>query len=129
MSLVAIRLLFVGDGIFALDFYGAAIVLEFALGMLVATIYLRQKSISPIILGVVVTIAVGFLVASLYSDVLERHDYEDGLRLIYWGVPAAALLLVCVFIERTYGWAKIGVLRHLGDASMCKPRHRKLIYR
>jgi exopolysaccharide production protein ExoZ len=115
VALVAMRALIVGDRIVFLDFYGNPIVLEFVLGMFVAAVYLRRK-LSPATLAVALAIAAALLWASLENGVLARHDYDDR-RLIYWGLPAAGLVLVSVFIEKQYGWPRIALLRHLGDAS------------
>jgi exopolysaccharide production protein ExoZ len=115
VALVAMRALIVGDRIVFLDFYGNPIVLEFVLGMFVAAVYLRRK-LSPATLAVALAIAAALLWASLENGVLARHDYDDR-RLIYWGLPAAGLVLVSVFVEKQYGWPRIALLRHLGDAS------------
>src|SRR5205085_9825544 len=44
------------------------------------------------------------------------HDYMD-FRLVEWGLPAAELLLLCVYAERRFGWPHWPLLRRLGDAS------------
>jgi hypothetical protein len=56
--------------------------------------------------------AFALLWANLHNGILTTHHYGDR-RLIYWGVPAAGIVLVSVFIEKQCGWQPIALLRVL----------------
>jgi exopolysaccharide production protein ExoZ len=55
--------------------------------------------------------------ASIFAaGVLQNVSDGDG-RALYWGVADAALLFVCVSVEKRWGWPKWRFLSKLGDAS------------
>jgi exopolysaccharide production protein ExoZ len=94
-----------------LDFYGAPIVLDFVMGMIVAWLYLERRIPSG-------AIAIVFLAGlAVFAAGVLKHVSGGDDRALYWGTADAAFLLVCVFIEKQWGWPNWGFLSSLGDAS------------
>ncbi len=110
-SLVALRWLF-DRASPLLDFYGAPIILDFVLGMLVAWTYITRRSVQP------VTIVVGFAVSAAMFAAGVLHGTASGDdRVIFWGVSGAALLFATLFIDKQRGWRTPRVVTLLGNAS------------
>lgn len=109
-ALALLRFLFLGADP-ALDFYGAPIVLDFVLGMLVAWAYLRYSSVSVATIALVLAASIMTFAAGLVHGVSGGYE-----RLTYWGLSDTGLLFACLFIEKGWGWRNWG-LSPLGEAS------------
>jgi exopolysaccharide production protein ExoZ len=97
---------------FFLDFYGAPIILDFALGMIVAWSYLSRARMTP------ARIIVTLVLSSMVFAAGFMHGVGSGLeRLLFWGAPAAGLLLALVFIEKSTQWSNFSLVAQLGQAS------------
>jgi len=95
----------------ALRFWSQPIVIEFALGVLIATLYRSGVSLGwmhrcALALAAIATIA---LASPVYP--LSWH------RPLYWGVPAAALVAAAVLGRDLGEGFFAGIARRLGDAS------------
>jgi exopolysaccharide production protein ExoZ len=110
LTLALLRARFPGAS-YLLNFYGAPIVLDFALGMIVAWFYLERRIPSAVI-AVVLLAGLAMFAAGVLMHVSGGDD-----RALYWGTADAAFLFVCVFIEKTWGWPNWSFLSDLGDAS------------
>ncbi len=110
-ALVALRWLFLGASPL-LDFYGAPVVLDFVLGMVVAWIYLERPSIGIATVGLVLTLSVAVFAAGVIHGVGGGEE-----RVLYWGVADTGILLSVLFIEREWGWWNPNIIATLGDAS------------
>lgn len=95
--LVTVGSIFTLPGI--INFYTNPIILEFALGMMIATLKIR---VPP----VVIPIAIGLLVC--------LHNIID-FRLVHFGMPAA--VLVAGFVNIEHRMPHVAILKLLGDAS------------
>ena len=103
---------FLGDEEGIIDFYGSPMTYEFMLGMIVGWLYFRCATIAWEVLVGVIAISAIIIAAGIHLDIAE----EDS-RVVFWGIPAAGIVLVSVFVERMYGWPQEPLLRLLGDAS------------
>jgi peptidoglycan/LPS O-acetylase OafA/YrhL len=110
-ALVALRWLFLGASPL-LDFYGAPVVLDFVLGMVVAWIYLERPSIGIATVGLVLTLSVAVFAAGVIRGVGGGEE-----RVLYWGLADTGILLSVLFIEREWGWWNPNIIATLGDAS------------
>lgn len=110
LGLMTLRLLAPGEGRL-LDFYGATINLDFILGMIVGWLFIeRRVSLSTIV--VVGVLGLSVFAAGVFEDVSGGDD-----RALYWGVSSAALLFVCVFVEKQWNWLKWRLVAALGETS------------
>jgi exopolysaccharide production protein ExoZ len=109
-ALVVLRALF-GDKSHLLNFYGATVALDFVLGMIVAWLCLARNE-SPWIIATVFLAGASIFAAGVLQNVSDGDE-----RALYWGVADAALLFVCVSVEKRWGWPKWRFLSKLGDAS------------
>jgi exopolysaccharide production protein ExoZ len=110
-ALVVLRWLFLGASPL-LDFYGAPVVLDFVLGMVVAWIYLERPSIGIATVGLVLTLSVAVFAAGVIRGVGGGEE-----RVLYWGLADTGILLSVLFIEREWGWWNPNIIATLGDAS------------
>ncbi|QZT58426.1 acyltransferase family protein [Mycolicibacterium austroafricanum] len=101
-----------GTSVGSIDFYFQSIILEFALGMLVASLFLQGKIdfVGPII-GIIV-ILVGFS-AMLTLDGL----YTFSNRAFIYGIPAAAIIIGVLAFESSSKSLRMPILQFIGDAS------------
>jgi exopolysaccharide production protein ExoZ len=95
-----------------LDFYGAPVVLDFVLGMLVAWIYLERRSV-PI---ATITVVLAASAAVFAAGVLLGIGGGDQ-RVLYWGLADTGILFSILFIEKDWGWWNPSIVAQLGDAS------------
>jgi len=95
-----------------LDFYGAPIILDFVMGMLVAWIYLARRSLQPLAIAVALAVSAAIFVAGYLHGTASGDD-----RALFWGVSDAALLGAVLFIERQWGWSHPRAIALLGNAS------------
>jgi len=109
-SLVALRACFPGANRL-LDVYGALVVLDFVLGMLVAWLLLQRQLPLPD-LPVIFLAGVAIFAAGVVKNVSGGEN-----RALYWGTSDAAFLLTCVFIEKQWRWPNCTMVQQLGDAS------------
>jgi exopolysaccharide production protein ExoZ len=110
-ALAALRLLFSKKSPW-LDFYGAPIVLDFVLGMLVAWLYVGRGSAGASTIAIVLAASVAIFAAGV------AHGVSGGFeRVFYWALSGTGLLLAVLFIEKEWGWWNLGPFRQLGDAS------------
>jgi len=104
------------------EFLGNPIIIEFLAGIAIAK-WIRPKFLSPQLTGLGLGIlAVAYLAISAPPHMLSEAPYTlngsgSSLRLIVWGIPAAALLVSFLSFEPylNAAWSKLPVL--LGDAS------------
>jgi peptidoglycan/LPS O-acetylase OafA/YrhL len=102
---------FVPDTNRLVHFYGAPVVLDFVLGMVVAWLFLEEYVPFAVIMVV-------FLAgAAIFTAGVLRHVSGGDNRTLYWGMAGAILVFTCVMIEKQWGWPNAGLLRHLGDTS------------
>ncbi|NOJ43714.1 acyltransferase family protein [Bradyrhizobium australiense] len=109
-ALVVLRALF-GDKSHLLNFYGATVALDFVLGMIVAWLFFARNE-APWVIVAVFLAGASIFVAGVLHNVSEGAE-----RAFSWGVADAALLFVCVSIEKQLGWPECRFLSKLGDAS------------
>jgi exopolysaccharide production protein ExoZ len=109
-TLMVLKLLFAGENNL-LDFYGATVSLDFVLGMTVAWLFLERRA-SPVMIVAVFLTGAAIFAAGVVAGVSDGSE-----RALYWGVAGAALLFVCVFSEKQWGWPNWRFLGALGDAS------------
>jgi exopolysaccharide production protein ExoZ len=110
-TLVALRWLFFHASPI-LDFYGAPIILDFVMGMLVAWIYLARHSLQPVAIAAALAVSAALLGAGFLHGTASGDD-----RVLFWGVADAALLVAVLFIERQWGWSNPRAVALLGNAS------------
>ncbi|NOJ47703.1 acyltransferase family protein [Bradyrhizobium archetypum] len=109
-ALVVLKALF-RDQSHLLNFYGATVALDFVLGMIVAWIFLARNE-TPWIIAAVFLVGVSIFATGVLQNVSEGAE-----RALFWGLADAALLFVCVSIEKQWGWPECRLLSKLGDAS------------
>jgi exopolysaccharide production protein ExoZ len=109
-TLMMLKFMFAGESNL-LDFYGETVALDFVLGMIVAWLFLKRQA-SPVMI-----VAVFLIGASIFAIGVVEGAPEGSERALYWGVAGAALLFVCVFSEKQWGWPNWRFLSALGDAS------------
>jgi peptidoglycan/LPS O-acetylase OafA/YrhL len=95
----------------AAQFYTSPIVLEFALGLLIAMTLGRWRLGSAALPCALFVAAAAALVCSRWGGL------DDTSRLVRMGLPAAALVLAAVLIERAGALPRIGPAKLVGDAS------------
>ena len=110
-TLVALRWLFPGASPL-LDFYGAPVVLDFVLGMVLAWIFLERPSVGIAAISVVLTVSAVVFAAGAIRGVGGGED-----RVLYWGLADTGFLLAVLFIEKEWGWWNPSIIATLGDAS------------
>jgi exopolysaccharide production protein ExoZ len=110
-TLVTLRCLFPGASPL-LDFYGAPVVLDFVLGMVVAWIFLERASVGIAAISVVLTVSAVVFAAGAIRGVGGGED-----RVLYWGLADTGFLLAVLFIEKEWGWWNPSIIATLGDAS------------
>ena len=91
----------------------SAIVLEFVAGMIIARLTLagfRLKTVPALIVGAIA------LVSLVGTDALPEAVVDSG-RVLYWGLPGAALVLAAVSLEAPLQGEAWSLPRRLGDAS------------
>jgi exopolysaccharide production protein ExoZ len=109
-TLMMLKFMFAGESNL-LDFYGETVALDFVLGMIVAWLFLKRQA-SPVMI-----VAVFLTGAAIFSAGVVAGVSDGSERALYWGVAGAALLFVCVFSEKQWGWPNWRFLSALGDAS------------
>jgi exopolysaccharide production protein ExoZ len=109
-TLMMLKFMFAGESNL-LDFYGETVALDFVLGMIVAWLFLKRQA-SPVMI-----VAVFLIGASIFAIGVVEGAPEGSERALYWDVAGAALLFVCVFSEKQWGWPNWRFLSALGDAS------------
>ena len=82
-----------------LDFYGAPIILDFGLGMLVAWAYLERNAVGPLVIAMALATSAVIFGLGVLREIAGGND-----RFLYWGLASAALLFACVFTEKERGW-------------------------
>ena len=110
-TLVVLRWQFFGANPL-LDFYGAPVVLDFVLGMLVAWIYLERRSVPIATIAVVLAASAAVFAAGVLAGIGGGEQ-----RVLYWGVADTGILFSVLFIENKWGWWNPRVFAQLGDAS------------
>jgi exopolysaccharide production protein ExoZ len=110
-TLVTLRWLFPGASPL-LDFYGAPIVLDFAMGMVVAWIFLEGPSAGIATIGVLLMVSATLFAAGVMGGVASGDE-----RVLYWGLADTGILLSALFIEKGWGWRNPSIVATLGDAS------------
>ncbi len=91
-------------------FYTSGIILEFAFGILVGWVFQRG-------LAAPAPVGWGLLVLGTAAIPLATAIGPDLPRVLIWGVPATAILVGALLLERRAAVPDIAVLRLLGDAS------------
>ena len=97
-TLVVLRWQFFGANPL-LDFYGAPVVLDFVLGMLVAWIYLERRSVPIATLAVILAASAAVFAAGVLAGIGGGEQ-----RVLYWGVADTGILFSVLFIENEWGW-------------------------
>ena len=110
-TLVVLRWQFFGANPL-LDFYGAPVVLDFVLGMLVAWIYLERRSVPIATLAVILAASAAVFAAGVLAGIGGGEQ-----RVLYWGLADTGILFSALFIEKEWGWWNPSVFAQLGDAS------------
>ena len=110
-ALVALRWWFFGASPL-LDFYGAPVVLDFVLGMLVAWIYLERRSVPIATIAVILAASAAVFAAGVLAGIGGGEQ-----RVLYWGVADTGILFSVLFIEKEWGWWNPSIFAQLGDAS------------
>jgi exopolysaccharide production protein ExoZ len=95
-----------------LDFYGAPFILDYLLGMLVASVFLLRKSVSLKLIAMVAAISSAVFVAGTLRGLSAGYE-----RFLFLGVPDAGLLFAVLFVESEFGWWNPYVVAQLGEAS------------
>lgn len=95
-----------------LDFYGAPIVVDFVVGMAVASAFLEHETASPLTIGVMLAGSAALFAVGVVQEVSGGNE-----RFLFWGISAGGLLYSLVAIERTWGWRNPGLVHQLGEAS------------
>ncbi len=110
-TLVVLRWQFFGANPL-LDFYGAPVVLDFVLGMLVAWIYLERRSVPIATLAVILAASAAVFAAGVLAGIGGGEQ-----RVLYWGLADTGILFSVLFIEKEWGWWNPSIFAQLGDAS------------
>jgi exopolysaccharide production protein ExoZ len=110
-ALAALRWWFFGASPL-LDFYGAPVVLDFVLGMLVAWIYLERRSVPIAAIAIVLAASAAVFAAGVLLGIGGGEQ-----RVLYWGLADAGILFSTLFIEKYWGWWNPSIVAQLGDAS------------
>jgi peptidoglycan/LPS O-acetylase OafA/YrhL len=85
------------------------ILIEFLLGMIIAYLYLGGRTLARGMAWAALLMGIALIGVSLFWKLSEQ-------RLIYWGLPAALIVLGALSLERNaYSFA--GILARLGDSS------------
>ncbi len=95
-----------------LDFYGAPVVLDFVLGMLVAWIYLERRSVPIATLAVILAASAAVFAAGVLAGIGGGEQ-----RVLYWGLADTGILFSALFVEKEWGWWNPSAFAQLGDAS------------
>jgi exopolysaccharide production protein ExoZ len=95
-----------------LDFYGAPVVLDFLLGMLVAWVYLERRSVRIATITGVLAASAAVFAAGVLVGIGGGEQ-----RVLYWGLADTGILFSILFIEKEWGWWNPSVVALLGDAS------------
>jgi peptidoglycan/LPS O-acetylase OafA/YrhL len=92
------------------QFWANPIILEFCYGMLIALIYREGVRLPPVAAWLLGAAAVAGFAAALTPD--------SEWRVLFWGLPGAALVASCALAERTWHPGPVGrFFGLLGDAS------------
>jgi exopolysaccharide production protein ExoZ len=101
-----------GISLGAPGFYLQDIILEFAIGMLIAVAFMngRLQPLKPVLGGFLVV--GGFIVLFAFDPL-----YSDATRILVYGLPAAAIVIGALAIERPTRVLKVPFLQFAGDSS------------
>ncbi len=111
-TLVVLRWQFFGASPL-LDFYGAPVVLDFVLGMLVAWIYLERRSVPIATIAVVLAASAAVFAAGVLAGIGGGEQ-----RVLYWGASRHRhLVLGPIHREVSGAGGTRSVFAQLGDAS------------
>jgi len=94
----------------AVPFYGSAIIVQFALGIIIAKIKLKG-TMNPWLL--ITTITFSSLAMILGDHLINREN--DWERVLAYGIPAGFILLAALSTEKRL--PKLNLLHQIGDAS------------
>jgi peptidoglycan/LPS O-acetylase OafA/YrhL len=108
----------------ALRFWAQPIILEFGLGLTIGSLWLGRWQLDWRVCFAVACCAVCVVAVDplqLAVKVGGNSTPNDFVRVLGWGLPAAALLLAGAFLEKSRGFAGrfIAALRLIGDSSYC----------
>jgi peptidoglycan/LPS O-acetylase OafA/YrhL len=110
-SLIALRSAFPHESRY-LDFYGAPVVADCIIGLVVVLIYHNVKRMPAPFLVLAACTGAVIVALGMASGVSAGHD-----RVLYWGMAGGLFLLVCLYVERQGRWLRSPLLRRLGGAS------------
>lgn len=104
------------SGSVALTFWTRPILVEFALGLLAGALYLESDATrAP--MAALLAISAGALISSQWFGVGFPASGADYLRVLWWGLPAAGVVLSAAMLEKGGVRFRSGVFGALGDAS------------
>jgi exopolysaccharide production protein ExoZ len=93
-------------------FYLQSIILEFAIGMIIATLFIRGK-----LRHLGAKVGIPLALAGFGAMIALDPFYSDSMRVFVYGVPASAIVIGALAIDNHAGSYRLPILQFTGDAS------------